>query len=162
MRIGSLFENSPIYAVSLNGNPTLEEKTSSSSPKADTVSISAEARAAYENSMATVQQSEQNKQSESGDEADDPTKAFSDYMNKAKGNVSDSSGGGSVEEQIAKLKQKLETLQQKLGKVASDDSLSEEVKNSQMQVINAEMQQVMGQIAELMGQLMKEGGGESA
>lgn len=155
MRIGSLFENSSIYAVSLTGKPTLEEEGSSSSSKQDTVSISPEARAAYENSVATVQQNEQ-KSSEG--EADDPTKAFSEYMNKAKGNVSDSSGGSSIEEQIEKLRKKLETLQQKLGKVASDDSLSDEVKNSQMQVINAEMEQVMGQIAELMGQLMEEGG----
>lgn len=153
MHIGSLFNGLMLYPISLTGKSTMEEESSSPSYGQDTVSISSEARAAYEFSLAATQK---NEREQTEDVGDDPTKVFSDYLNKAKGNVTDSSGGGSAAEQIEKLKNKLVTLQQKLVNTAADDTLPDEVKSSRVQVINAEIEQVMGQIAELMGQLMEE------
>lgn len=151
MRIGSLLETTYTYPVfQTEENTTTEKENTSFSSSRDSVSISAEAKAAYEAGLHTAAKTDAN-QEEADATEDDATKAFSEYLDEAKGKTVSGGGGGSTEDQIEALKKKLEKLQAKLAQAAQDSSATDEAKNSRMQVINAEIEQVVGQIAELTG-----------
>lgn len=124
----------------INTHKTQEEQQSlPASWGADSVSISPEARAALSAASSSGEKT--------GQEEDEATEAFAEYMDKAKGGTSSS---GSAEEQLENLRKKLQALESKLAQVASSTSMPEETKNSMMENLNAQIHQVSTQIAELL------------
>lgn len=160
MRIESLFENPSVYAAFAAGKAVPDEGLLSPAGRGDTLGISDEARAAYEEARLAARQSAGQANIDGQDssreaEQDGPAGAFREYMEKARGTIAENSGA-SIREQIEALKKQLEKLQRKLDTIAREDSLSEEGKTSRMRAVNAEIEQVAGRLADLMGRLARD------
>ena len=126
-----------------------QEENSSSIPsswQSDTVSISAEARAAAQRTGSVEDKKEE----------EDAATAFSDYMKKVRGEDGGASSGD-PEEQIKALEEKIKKLSSQMEQVASETGLSESSKEAKMEAIHAEIGQLTAQIAELKGQMAKSG-----
>ena len=116
---------------------------------ADTVSISAEARAAQQAAATGDQNTDESE--EEGEE--DATAAFSDFLAKAKG----AKVASDPSEQLEALKSKLTQLQSKKAQILASQELPDETKESQASAIDGQINQIIALIAELETQLAQQG-----
>lgn len=116
---------------------------------ADTVSISAEARAAQQSAAAGDQNKGQSQEGSEEEGEEDATAAFGEFMAKAKG----AKAASDPSEQIEALKSKLVQLQNKKAQILSSQGLGEEAKQSQASAIDGQINQIMSLIAELETQM---------
>ena len=126
-----------------NDKGTDEESGGSSLPLswgADTVKISAEAKAAQQSSSTA----EEDKDAESEEDA---TAAFGSFMSKARGATSSDSS-----DQLESLKSKLQQLQSKKSQILSNAGLSDDMKEAQAGAIDGQISQIMSEIAQLQSQ----------
>ena len=124
-------------------NGTDEESGGSSLPLswgADTVKISAEARAAQQSSSTA-------EEGEDAESEEDATAAFGSFMSKARGATSSDSS-----DQLESLKSKLQQLQSKKSQILSNAGLSDDMKEAQAGAIDGQISQIMSEIAQLQAQ----------
>ena len=107
---------------------------------ADTVKISAEARAAQQSS-ATAEEGED------AESEEDASAAFSNFMSKARGSTSSDSS-----DQLESLKSKLQQLQSKKSQILSNAGLSDDMKEAQAGAIDGQISQIMSEIAQMESQ----------
>lgn len=136
-----------------------EEEQQSSVPAswgADKVTISPEARAAAQAEAANKERSgnTENGEQKSDAEGKSATEKFSAYMSGSRSKAR----GGSPEERIAGLKEKLQGLQGEMRKAASQDPPTAQSQNS-VKMLNSQMDSIMSQIAKLEAQLAEEAKG---
>ena len=107
---------------------------------ADTVKISAEARAAQQSSSTA-------KEGEDAESEEDASAAFGKFMSKARGATSSDSS-----DQLESLRSKLQQLQSKRSQILSNAGLSDEMKEAQAGAIDAQISQIMSEIDQLQSQ----------
>ena len=107
---------------------------------ADTVKISAEARAAQQSS-ATAEEGED------AESEEDASAAFSNFMSKARGSTSSDSS-----DQLESLQSKLQQLQSKKSQILSNAGLSDDMKEAQAGAIDGQISQIMSEIAQMESQ----------
>lgn len=149
MQISTIISGLLQQPESINGSNRKAQQEAESPPYSwgsDTVSISAEARAAA--AQAAGQESEEDN-GESG--ASKASEDFSAYMTKKRSKVQ----SGSSQDRLEALRSQLESLQSQVVQVASSDKSGAE-KSSRMETLNSQIRAVEMQIDELSGAAAEE------
>jgi len=158
MKIGnSLGAAQPDAILDIADNRQLENTPlSPASWGADSVSFSPEALAALRQSQeesATLWRGQADLEETKQEEADKAARdEYKKFMDKVRGNPV----SGSVDEQIAALREKLKSLHDSLARVAADTSMPEGAKQGRIGALNGQINAIQTQINELLDQAAKE------